>query len=112
MVELFQLLLLILVNGLSLSGIGFTERSGLVGWIRQVAGKQRLVVIAVGCTTFLGCMAVAGVLHEPVPRVHDEFSYLLMSETFASGHVVNPSPPLPQFFDTFHVLIHPVYASK
>jgi hypothetical protein len=60
----------------------------------------------------LGCAVVAGVLHEPVPRVHDEFSYLLMSDTLASGHVSNPTPPLPEFFDTFHVLVHPVYASK
>jgi len=57
-------------------------------------------------------MAVACVLHEPVPRTHDEFSYLLMSDTLASGHAANPSPPLTEFFDTFHVLVRPVYASK
>jgi hypothetical protein len=47
-----------------------------------------------------------------VPRIHDEFSYVLMGETLASGHVTNPSPPLPEFFDTFHELVHPVYVSK
>jgi hypothetical protein len=55
---------------------------------------------------------MGGLLHEPVPRVHDEFSYLLMAETLASGHVSNPSPPLPEFFDTFHVLMRPAYVSK
>src|SRR5207302_5721274 len=36
----------------------------------------------------------------------------LMSDTFASGRISNPTPPFPEFFDTFHVLMHPVYASK
>jgi hypothetical protein len=47
-----------------------------------------------------------------VPRIHDEFSYLLLSNTLASQHISSPSPPLPEFFDTFHVLVRPVYASK
>ena len=47
-----------------------------------------------------------------MPRINDEFSYLLLSDTLTSGHVANPTPPLPEFFDTFHVLMHPVYASK
>jgi hypothetical protein len=83
-----------------------------IEWVRRVAAKRRVVAAAVGCATFLGCLAVVGVLHEPVPCSHDEFSYLLMSNTFASGHVANPAPPLPEFFDTFHVLVRPVYISK
>ncbi len=51
-------------------------------------------------------------LHEPLPRINDEFSYLLMSDTLASGRMSNLSPPWPEFFDTFHVLVHPVYTSK
>lgn len=35
-----------------------------------------------------------------------------MGETFAKGRASNPSPPVHEFFDTFHVLQHPVYASK
>jgi hypothetical protein len=62
--------------------------------------------------TFVGCWLLSLVLHGPVPRVHDEFSYVLMGDTFAQGKVANASPPLPEFFDTFHVLIHPAYVSK
>jgi len=51
-------------------------------------------------------------LYQPIPRIHDEFSYQLIGETLAQGRVANPAPPLPEFFDTFHVLIRPVYASK
>jgi hypothetical protein len=65
-----------------------------------------------GAIALLGCLLVAAILHEPIRRTHDEFSYALMGETLAHGHVSNPVPPLTEFFDTFHVLMHPVYASK
>lgn len=80
--------------------------------VRQAGAMRQWIVILVGIATFLGCVAIAGLLHEPVPRIHDEFSYLLMSNTLAHGHVSNPAPPLPEFFDTFHVLMRPVYVSK
>ncbi len=62
--------------------------------------------------TFVGCWFVSAIVHNPVPRIHDEFSYILMGEILAHGHVESPSPPLPEFFDTFHVLVHPAYVSK
>jgi hypothetical protein len=51
-------------------------------------------------------------LHEPVPRTHDEFSYVLLGETLAHGQASMVPPPTPEFFETFHVLVRPVYASK
>ena len=80
--------------------------------VQRIAAMRRSVVALVGVATCLGSIAVAGLLHEPVARIHDEFSYLLMSDTLAHGHVSNPPPPLSEFFDTFHVLMRPVYASK
>ena len=48
----------------------------------------------------------------PVPRIPDEFSYLLASDTFSHGRVTNPTHPLWQFFETIHVLPFPTYMSK
>ena len=47
----------------------------------------------------------------PAPNVSDDFSYLLIADTLRHFHLVNPSHPLPQFFETYFVLQQPAYVS-
>ena len=57
-------------------------------------------------------LALLGRLPAPNPGIHDEFSYLLMGDTFVHGRLANPTHPLWRSFETFHVLWFPTYASK
>ena len=54
---------------------------------------------------------VWGGLHT-APFIHDESSYLLEAETLARGRFTLPSPPLPEFFEQFHVFVTPALASR
>jgi hypothetical protein len=45
------------------------------------------------------------------PRIHDEFMYLTQVSLLARGRLWMPPLPLPEFFDSFYILVNPVYAS-
>ena len=64
-----------------------------------------------------GVVSIAIVWHVwdtvvPIPKVHDENSYLLQAELFAHGQWTAPSPPIPDFFEQPHVQVVPAVASK
>lgn len=45
-----------------------------------------------------------------IPQFHDEHVYLLQTQMLAHGRLWYPQHPMADFFETFHVLVKPVYA--
>lgn len=82
------------------------------GWLRMAARRPSRAVALSFVAGVLASALPALVFGPPVPQSHDEFCYLLQADTFASGRLANPTPPLPSHFANPHQLLRPTYAAK
>ena len=90
----------------------------LIHWRRmektlgRLARRRLMCCIAMGLLVLAIRLVLLPVWDEPKPYIYDEFGYLLQADTFASGRLTNPTPPLWQFFESPYILLKPSYTSK
>ena len=109
-------LALILLIGLTFGGIFPTFANGIVSAVEKFgaafAKRTNLAIISIALAAILIRVSLLWLIPVPVPRIHDEFSYLLLADTLAHGRLANPPHPMHLFLDTFHVNQFPFYVSK
>jgi hypothetical protein len=96
---------IVVVLGL-LARSGYPEAPGF-----RRALESRLAPGLVGLASALFLATLWGSLREP-GVVHDEAAYLLQARIFASFRLAADPPPLPEFFEQYHVLVTPRLAPK
>ncbi len=81
-------------------------------WLSAILANNWRAVLLVIALALTGRALLLPWIGVPQPRINDEYSYLLMGDTFAHFRLTNPTPPEWRHFETFHVNLTPSYHSK
>src|SRR6266478_6624492 len=78
----------------------------------KLAERKTLAIWVLFFSVVIVRLAILPRIPVPIPGIHDEFSYLLMGDTFAHGRLANSAHAMWMSFETFHVNWIPTYSSK
>jgi len=81
-------------------------------WLCWILASNRRSVLSVFFIALVSRALLLPVVGIPEPRINDEYSYLLMADTFSHHRLTNPTPPEWSHFETFWVNFTPTYHSK
>jgi hypothetical protein len=70
-----------------------------------------LAFVTVGISALLLRLSILPAFPIPLPFVPDDFSFLLAADTFAHGHLTNPTPAMWTHFESIHITMQPTYMS-
>jgi hypothetical protein len=104
--------ILVRTSAVAATAAGLALPGGWCQRVRPVARRPWAAAGVVALVSLVVNLTVALRHGIPQPRVHDEFAYLLMADTFAHGRLTNPTPACPDSFQSPHVLVRPTYQAK
>ncbi len=99
------------MNHSDCAGKGSPSKASILAWFsNRMEDTQFCVIFTFGLSAFIAFALSAAVL--PIPRVHDEYSYLLAADALSQFKTSAPTHPHWHHFESFHVIHEPCYASK
>jgi len=78
--------------------------------LRAFARQTRWCGLALACLPIALRLALLPQAPVPAPRTPDDFSFVLLGDTFAHFRLANPTHPMHRFFETNFVLQEPTYS--
>jgi hypothetical protein len=92
------------------TGSAFFTR--IEGRLKRLAARPWLAMAVVGLLPVVLRAVILPFYPVPTPAVHDEYGFLLLADTFASGRITNPPHPLWQHFESIYILNQPTYTAQ
>jgi hypothetical protein len=91
--------------------LGSSLLSRIESGFQRLARRRGLSVLFIGFSALLLRFALIPWFPIPLPFVPDDFSFLLASDTFAHGHLANPTPAMWTHFESIQIDMKPTYMS-